>query len=181
MDNLQSRIKASRINRGLSQAALAEKTGVSQPTVANWENGSHTPRNAVLERIGEALGVEPMWLLSGDFMQGVSPALAYTKHPIRHLPIFEWPQSDYNFLASVPIGYIPFSTQRENLFGLVTFDKKTKTSKVSICNPYAAPDLKPGHYLIESSKGPQIKLANELVSGDSNIYGRIVSEMYFYR
>ncbi len=181
MDNLQSRIKTSRINRGLSQAALAQKAGVSQPTVANWENGSHVPRRAVLERIGEALGVEPMWLLSGDFRHGDSPAQAYTQHPIRHLPIYDWPQSEYNFLSSPPIGFIPFSTRRENLFGLMVFDEGSKTSKVSICNPFSAPDLKPGNYLIASPKGPQVRHADDLTNGNQKIYGRIVSEMSFYR
>ena len=181
MDNLQSRIKTSRINRGLSQAALAQRAGVSQPTVANWENGSHVPRHAVLEKIGEALGVEPMWLLSGDFLQGHSPAQAYTQHPIRHLPIYDWPQSEYNFLASPPIGFIPFSTRRENLFGLMVYDETANASKVTICNPYEAPDLKPGNYLIASPKGPQTKHVSELKDDGNKIYGRIVSKMYFYR
>ncbi|MCI5046789.1 MAG: helix-turn-helix domain-containing protein, partial [Aquisalinus sp.] len=39
-----ARIRLSRKMKGLNQADLATRLGVSQPTVANWESGVHDPR-----------------------------------------------------------------------------------------------------------------------------------------
>ena len=87
MDKLHKRIKSTRLKRGLSQAVLAEQAGVSQPTVANWENGSHIPRRPALVRIGAALGVEPDWLLSGNYAQAHGTIQDYLSRPIRHVPV----------------------------------------------------------------------------------------------
>jgi transcriptional regulator with XRE-family HTH domain len=44
-----------RIQRGLTQAQLAEKVGTRQPSIARLENGSSLPSLAFLRRIAEAL------------------------------------------------------------------------------------------------------------------------------
>jgi transcriptional regulator with XRE-family HTH domain len=46
-----------RLNAGLSQDELAEKTGVPQQTIAFWERSGKTPRSEVLSQLAEALGV----------------------------------------------------------------------------------------------------------------------------
>ncbi len=60
MTPLQFRIKELREARGLSQATLAEHVGVRQATINDLENG-HSRRDtlALLERLADALGVEP--------------------------------------------------------------------------------------------------------------------------
>ena len=46
------RIKALRQRLGLSQRAMAERLGVAQPTVANWETGKKEPQGqGVLSRL----------------------------------------------------------------------------------------------------------------------------------
>lgn len=42
----------------ISQAALAERIDVSQPTVAGWELGMHRPRATRWMRMAKALGVK---------------------------------------------------------------------------------------------------------------------------
>lgn len=52
------RVVAYRAARGLSQAALARKLGVSQPLVARLEGGEHEPTLHSLARVARELGLE---------------------------------------------------------------------------------------------------------------------------
>lgn len=45
-----------RIQRGLTQAQLAEMVGTRQPSIARLENGSSIPSLSFLDRIAKALG-----------------------------------------------------------------------------------------------------------------------------
>ena len=47
-----------RAQRGLSQAALAHRLGMTQPAVARLESGEHNPAFPTLLRLSEALSVE---------------------------------------------------------------------------------------------------------------------------
>ncbi|MFQ5974103.1 MAG: helix-turn-helix domain-containing protein [Alphaproteobacteria bacterium] len=60
------RIRAARNAAGLSQARLAERVGVSQPTVNNWEHGGHNPSRERVTRIAEAVGCTVGWLELGE-------------------------------------------------------------------------------------------------------------------
>lgn len=59
------RIKAARINAGLTQRELAERLNVSFVNISQWENGVRNPKIETLQKIAEALGVE-VWELA-DF------------------------------------------------------------------------------------------------------------------
>lgn len=50
------RIKQARIDAGLTQTELAERSGISQPAISAVESGADV-RLSTLERIAEALGV----------------------------------------------------------------------------------------------------------------------------
>lgn len=133
--SIHERIKSKRIQLGLSQAALAKKTGVSQPTVANWETGSHIPRQGALLKICEALDVEEAWLISGDNTHTQHMAQAYLARPIRHLPVFQWPENGKGLYSTPPIDYITYPTRDENAFALLSRKKKTAKQRVMIFNP----------------------------------------------
>lgn len=181
MESLQARIKSTRITRGLSQAVLAEKAGVSQPTVANWENGSHVPRAAVLERIGEALGVNSIWLLSGTLGENETPAQFYMQHPIRHLPIYNWPETGSISTGIPPAGYVPYTTRKENLFGLMQIDEDSESYDIIICDPETS-RVREGQYMI--IKDNEITQVNEVeinTSRPETVLGRITAKMTFYR
>jgi transcriptional regulator with XRE-family HTH domain len=95
------RIKEARQARGWSQQDLAERIGVSQPTIVHWEQGTHTPRNLALARLADALGVSRQWL-QGDselqaivaasrtesYLKSVSPIQSYLASPIHHIAVF---------------------------------------------------------------------------------------------
>lgn len=54
-----SRVRAARLDAGLSQREVAEKAGLSLDTVARTERGDHDPGATKLGWIAEALGVHP--------------------------------------------------------------------------------------------------------------------------
>ncbi len=133
MSTLQKRIKDIRLKRGLSQLDLASLIGVSQPTVANWENGSHIPRHNALQQIGHALSVDPMWLISGDMNSPAPASQIYLSQALIHVPVYRWstlenqPAKTLTELGHnsriVPIGYTPFSVSTPRprpLFALET-------------------------------------------------------------
>jgi len=52
-------IRRARTNAGLSQQALANRLGVSQPQISAWESGRQLPRWPQLLAIGLVLDVSP--------------------------------------------------------------------------------------------------------------------------
>ena len=61
-----ARIAKMRMDAGLTQAALAEKLGVSDKTVSKWENGGCYPDITVLPAIADEFGVTIDYLLRGE-------------------------------------------------------------------------------------------------------------------
>lgn len=62
---LESRIKEARERLGWSQADLARRMHVAQPTVSGWEAGKKSPRVRILARLAGILGVSIEWLSTG--------------------------------------------------------------------------------------------------------------------
>lgn len=50
------KIKELRISRGLTQNDIAIELGLSQSTVAMWENGKNVPSSSVLPKLSKILG-----------------------------------------------------------------------------------------------------------------------------
>lgn len=123
MSNLHIRIKTTRQSLGISQARLAADTGVSQPTVANWETGSHIPRQRALERISIALGVDEDWLLSGKEDKALRSANRYLSTPIRHIPIYADPATAQDWRSGQPKGFLPYPTENTETFAIISHQK----------------------------------------------------------
>lgn len=64
MNTFAHRLKVTRKQRKLSQAKLAERCGLSQSAIANYEGQSRTTPKDVFP-IAQALGVNAEWLLKG--------------------------------------------------------------------------------------------------------------------
>lgn len=62
---LESRIRQARTRYGWSQADLARRMNVAQPTVSGWEAGRKAPRTKILGRLAGVLGVNFEWLTTG--------------------------------------------------------------------------------------------------------------------
>ncbi len=56
MDTPHSLLREIRLSAGLSQRALAERAGTSQPAIVRYERGATTPSWETLERLAEACG-----------------------------------------------------------------------------------------------------------------------------
>ncbi len=66
---LGKRIRTARRKKGMSQAELADKVGISVPYVSDVENGKKTIGVDIFMRIAEALQVSTDWLLRVDIPQ----------------------------------------------------------------------------------------------------------------
>jgi transcriptional regulator with XRE-family HTH domain len=58
-----NKIAKARKDSGATQAALAERLGVTIMAVAHWENGRRSPSIKTLKAIADALGVDARDLL----------------------------------------------------------------------------------------------------------------------
>lgn len=88
--SIGDRIRQARKTRGMSQADLAVRIGVSQPAIANWESGVHDPRRLTLAKLADALEAPLDWLAAGDRSSAESDkhaAAAYIRRPVRHVPV----------------------------------------------------------------------------------------------
>lgn len=52
-------LRALRLARGLTMAELAERIGVSQPAISQWESGREKPGRESLQKLSVQLGVSP--------------------------------------------------------------------------------------------------------------------------
>lgn len=72
LETLAERVADARASAGLSQAALAQKAGVTQSTIGNIESGGRkNPRE--LLAIAAALGVSAEWLKTGKPPRHAAP------------------------------------------------------------------------------------------------------------
>lgn len=62
--NIAQHILRLRLERGLTQAALASLCGIAQPNLAAMEQGRRQPTLATLQRLANALALEPGALLT---------------------------------------------------------------------------------------------------------------------
>lgn len=130
--SIGDRLRHARKLKGLNQADLAERVGVSQPAVANWESGVHDPRRVMLAKIADVLGVSREWLAGGDRSAAETdkqPAAAYLRRPLRHAPVIAFEDAarmggeaaaDPHALA---LDYIPITSGAEKVFAFFLDDE----------------------------------------------------------
>lgn len=66
-------LKKLRMDKGLSQQALAEKMFVTKSAVSRWENGSRLPDAAMMSRLAEILGADVNVLLNASAQSAEHP------------------------------------------------------------------------------------------------------------
>lgn len=76
------RIGRLRKQRGMTLSHLADRLGVSKPTVWAWEHGKARPVEARIEALAEALGVLDTELVSGEDRQDLDEMLARSREEI---------------------------------------------------------------------------------------------------
>lgn len=83
------RIRWARDQRGLTQAALAAKAGVSQGTIGNAESGTRGKPRELL-KIARALMASPDWLESGRGAWNQQESNVETVNVRRRVPLISW-------------------------------------------------------------------------------------------
>lgn len=63
---MPERIRLLRIAQNLSQADLAERVGVAQSAISQFEAGTKTPRLGTLKRLASSLGISTSVLLGEE-------------------------------------------------------------------------------------------------------------------
>jgi transcriptional regulator with XRE-family HTH domain len=130
--SIGDRLRHARKEKGLSQTDLAERIGVSQPAVANWESGVHDPRRVMLAKIADVLSVSPEWLASGDRSADETdkqPAAAYLRRPLRHTPVIAFEDAirmtgdTPTDPHSIALDYIPVTSGAEKIFAFFLDDE----------------------------------------------------------
>jgi len=60
------RLEAAREAKGLTRESMAEKLGVREKTIKNWENDGAMPRGNRIQMLAGMLNVSMVWLISGE-------------------------------------------------------------------------------------------------------------------
>ena len=77
------RLRATRIKRGLTSKAMAQKLGVANSSYSQYENGKRKPDVLKIKEISKVLGVSSDYLLFGK--SSAAPSEAYTDDEKQHL------------------------------------------------------------------------------------------------
>ncbi len=130
--SIGERVKHARKSRGLSQTDLAQRVGVSQPAIANWETGLHDPRRLMLAKLAVALDYPLDWLAAGDRSLGESDkhaAAAYIRRPVMHVPVISFRSAALMALDmtadphTMAEDYIPVTAGSPKLFAVFLEDE----------------------------------------------------------
>ena len=80
-----------RKSKGITQAALAERSGMTQQQIARLENGSVDPRLGTLRRIADALGCDlpELFFTRAEFLRTVQEVADSHKLTLPKLPIMD--------------------------------------------------------------------------------------------
>jgi len=63
MQNIKLTLKAARVNRGLTQKETAEKLGISESTLFNYEKGKTLPNSEIIYRMSKLYDINYNYLV----------------------------------------------------------------------------------------------------------------------
>ena len=97
------KIKRFRTAFGLSQKELAQKSGLSEPAIRNYELGNRTPSEKQLEKIAGALGVS-IYAISNPNLENYDAVL----HALFYL------EDEYSFIPKEIDGQVYLAVENKN-------------------------------------------------------------------
>ena len=97
------KIKRFRTAFGLSQKELAQKSGLSEPAIRNYELGNRTPSEKQLEKIAGALGVS-IYAISNPNLENYDAVL----HALFYL------EDEYSFIPKEIDGQVYLAVEKKN-------------------------------------------------------------------
>ncbi|TAH33046.1 MAG: XRE family transcriptional regulator [Alphaproteobacteria bacterium] len=120
MVTIADRIKRTRTNKGLTQAALANALDINQSTVAYWENNRSEPDARTVETLGRILGVTPEWIMfGGTSAKSIGPSFAPppTAKAHKDLPVLGMAQAGKHSTLVITETPVSFIDRPPNLAG----------------------------------------------------------------
>jgi predicted nucleotidyltransferase len=120
------RIRQARTKAGLTQAELATRTRVHQPSVSAYERGVSEPRPETLQRLLDAMKVRPSFILERHRLPVLAAAAAHRASKVR---VFgsavhgtDTPESDIDLLihldsGSTLVDLVAFADECETILG----------------------------------------------------------------
>lgn len=115
------KIKAKRLEKGLTQKKLGELSGIAEPTIRRYESGKLNPKLDTIKKIAEGLGITPTDLMGPewyDFQVGAEK-LSELQKDVSTLQAFE------QYLKT--LGY-SVSYEGSEEFNVVLIQGKEKTT-----------------------------------------------------
>jgi len=176
--SLHERLKQIRLEHDLSQMDLARLANVSQPTIANWERGSHIPRRDKLEVLAEVLSFDLLWLLSGDGDASRRLATPYLLRAIHHIPVYNWPSGSQTIEGLKPVGYIPFAARQQPKFALRRGQERRGRDRLWIID--AAGNSDGSQPQLIRRNGTYHIVTNILEAEGHEIIGPVLASIYLY-
>lgn len=79
-----SRIKARRVELGLSQSDVASKMNVDRTTVAKWETGANNMKQGTLKALSVVLDCSPVWLAG---LEGISYTTEFVEERMKDMKV----------------------------------------------------------------------------------------------
>ena len=104
--DLCNRIKLARRKEGLTQGELAEKLGITYPTLNKYERGHRAPNAVLLSHMAKLLGCDPGWLLTGESGKPVGESVPKAISVIRIPVISKVPDAFPEHVSEEIIEYI---------------------------------------------------------------------------
>lgn len=87
-------IKRHRYRNGLSQAALAERCGVSQTTLSAWERGENMPTADNLKTLAAQLHIDPGELMARPVATDSKPSETIARPTVENTPSLTLPSEE---------------------------------------------------------------------------------------
>lgn len=79
MESITKRLNEAMRIRGMRQADIIEKTGLSSPSMSQWLSGRNEPKRKAISILASALDVRPDWLMGLDVPMEVGLTIDVTK------------------------------------------------------------------------------------------------------
>lgn len=91
MNNIGQNIKIVRSQANLKQRELAEKLGVSEAMICQWETGKRIPKKETIKKIADGLGVSPSDLIGPEWfdLQAGPEKLQELREDVSQVQAFE--------------------------------------------------------------------------------------------
>lgn len=85
MKNIGARVKAVRLERGMTSIELGQKVGISQAQISRLESGKQGWRSITLQKTAKALGVSVAFLFANEKTDGVAALMLAHKPELKNI------------------------------------------------------------------------------------------------